>query len=118
MGRPSIDPVVLFKMSLIQALYGIPSERGLAEEIHHNMAYRWFLGYGITDTIPDHTTISYNRTNVGADAGHFNLNVLEALAERNLTHVIGPRKYAGKKGKKSKCWLEYDPQQDEYTCFE
>ncbi|MEN1762306.1 transposase, partial [Anoxynatronum sibiricum] len=68
MGRPSIDPVVLFKMSLIQALYGIPSERRLAEEIHHNMAYRWFLGYGITDTIPDHSTISYNRTQRFKDA--------------------------------------------------
>lgn len=61
MGRPSIDPVVLFKMSLIQALDGIRSEERLVDAIHHNMAYRWFLGYGLTEPIPDHSTISHNR---------------------------------------------------------
>lgn len=60
-GRPSVDPVILFKMSLLQALYGIRSERQLVEEIHHNMAYRWFLGYGIKDKIPCHSIFSMNR---------------------------------------------------------
>lgn len=275
-GRPSIDPVVLFKMSLIQCLDDIKSEEKLANAIHHNMAYRWFLGYGLTEVIPDHSTISYNRavrfkdstiyedifneivllaiTNnlvkgkvvytdsthvranasnskyesvteervinedesllmlinekreqkgqkplkakaptveshtrkvsktdpdsgymhrdrkpigfyhlvhatvdskynillgahvtpgnvhdstvyidhlerlfdalpltpkyVGADAGYFNLNILEDLAHKDLVPVIGPRKYAGKKGKKSKYWFEYSPEEDIYTCFE
>lgn len=276
MGRPSIDPVVLFKMQLLQALYEIDSEEFLVEDIHHNMAYRWFLGYGITEPIPDHSTISYNRVvrfkdsgvyeeifneivlkaldagfirgkvvytdsthiranasnskyhneeteivieedeallalvnekreskdqkklksaepkteikkrkvsntdpdagymnrsrkpkgfyhlahgtvdslynfllsvhltggNVhdstvyidnlddmfskipitpkyaGADAAYFNVNILEQLAERNITPVIGPKKYAGKKGKKSKYWFEYYPDEDYYKCFE
>ena len=275
-GRPSIDPVVLFKMSLIQALDDIKSEEKLADAIHHNMAYRWFLGYGLTEPIPDHSTISYNRVTrfkdstvyeeifneivllaissnlvkgkivytdsthvranasnskyenvieervieedesllmlinekreqkgqkplkpkgakteehsrkvsktdpdsgymhrdrkpigfyhlvhatvdskhnillgahvtpgnvhdatvyvnhldslfnalplapkyVGADAGYFNLNVLEDLAQRELHPVIGPKKYAGKKGKKSKYWFEYQPEEDVYQCFE
>ncbi|WP_432405073.1 IS1182 family transposase [Wukongibacter sp. M2B1] len=60
-GRPSIDPVVLFKMIFIGYLYGIRSERRLMEEIKHNIAYRWFLGYGLTDEIPHHSTISQNR---------------------------------------------------------
>lgn len=60
-GRPSVDPVVLFKMSLLQALYGIRSERELVDEIHHNMAYRWFLGFGIKDKIPSHSIFSMNR---------------------------------------------------------
>ena len=60
-GRPSIDPVVLFKMILIGYLFGIRSERRLVEEIHHNVAYRWFLGYGLEDKIPDASTISQNR---------------------------------------------------------
>nr|WP_255547700.1 IS1182 family transposase [Crassaminicella indica] len=60
-GRPSIDPVVLFKMMFIGYLYGIRSERRLMEEIKYNIAYRWFLGYGITDEIPHHSTISQNR---------------------------------------------------------
>lgn len=274
-GRPSIDPVVLFKMSLIQALDGIRSEEKLVDAIHHNMAYRWFLGYGLTEPIPDHSTISYNRAvrfkdstiyedifneivlmaidhgfvkgkivytdsthvkasasnskfesvteeriieedesllmlvndkriskgqkplkpakpkvevntrkvsktdrdsgymhrdrkpigfyhlvhgtvdsannillsahvtpgnthdstvyienledmfqkldlapkYVGADAGYFNLDILEQLATKGLTPVIGPRKYAGKKGKKSKYWFEYFPEEDVYRCF-
>lgn len=60
-GRPSVDPVVLFKMELIQKLYGIRSLRRLVDDIHHNMAYRWFLGYGITDSIPDHSVFSQNK---------------------------------------------------------
>lgn len=41
-GRPSTDPVVLFKMVLIQHLYGLPSLRRTAEEASANMCYRWF----------------------------------------------------------------------------
>ena len=44
-GRPSIDPAVLFKMVLIQHLYGLPSLQRTAEEVGLNVAYRWFLGY-------------------------------------------------------------------------
>ena len=43
-GRPSVDPVVLFKMGLIQHLYGLPSLRRTAEEVGLNVAYRWYLG--------------------------------------------------------------------------
>lgn len=59
-GRPSIDPVVLFKMVLIQHLYGLPSLRRTADEVSLNIAYRWFLGYGLTDETPHFSTISYN----------------------------------------------------------
>lgn len=60
-GRPSVDPVVLFKMIFIGYLYGIRSERQLEKEIQTNIAYRWFLGLSLTDRVPDHTTISWNR---------------------------------------------------------
>jgi transposase len=62
-GRPSLDPVVLFKMVLIGYLYGIRSERQLEQEIILNAAYRWFLGLGFSDSVPDHSTISWNRNN-------------------------------------------------------
>lgn len=48
-GRPSVDPVVLFKMLFIGYLFGIRSERQLVKEIEVNVAYRWFLGYSLTD---------------------------------------------------------------------
>ena len=59
-GRPSIDPVVLFKMVLIQHLFGIPSLRRTAEEVRLNVAYRWFLGYLMNKQTPHFSTISYN----------------------------------------------------------
>lgn len=59
-GRPSIDPIVLFKIVLIQHIYGIPSLRRTLEEINMNMAYRWFLGYPINEAIPHFSTVSYN----------------------------------------------------------
>ena len=59
-GRMSIDPVVLFKMVLIQHLYGLPSLRRTASEIEVNVAYRWFLGYGLTEELPHFSTVSYN----------------------------------------------------------
>lgn len=60
-GRPPIDPVMLFKMLLIGYLFGIRSERRLEQEINYNVAYRWFLGLGLTGSVPDHSTISRNR---------------------------------------------------------
>ena len=59
-GRRSVDPVVLFKMVLIQHLYGLPSIRRTADEVSMNMAYRWFLGYGLNESTPHFSTISYN----------------------------------------------------------
>lgn len=60
-GRPAIEPVVMFKMLFIGYLYGIRSERRLVEEVKVNIAYRWFLGYGISDKIPDASVIWQNR---------------------------------------------------------
>ena len=59
-GRPSIDPVVLFKMVLIQHLHGLPSLRQTAEEVRLNIAYRWFLGYTLQEETPHFSTVSYN----------------------------------------------------------
>ena len=59
-GRPSIDPVVLFKMVLIQHIFAIPSLRRTVEEVNMNIAYRWFIGYSLSKPIPHFSTISYN----------------------------------------------------------
>lgn len=62
-GRPSVDPVVLFKIVMIQHLYGIPSLRRTVAEVEVNIAYRWFLGYALNDEIPHFSTVSYNFRN-------------------------------------------------------
>lgn len=59
-GRPSIDPVVLFKMVLIQYMFGIRSMRQTVKEIEVNLAYRWFLGFDFYDTVPHFGTFSKN----------------------------------------------------------
>ena len=61
LGRPAIEPEVLFRMLFVGYLYGIQSERRLEEEIHYNMAYKWFRGLSLTEKAPDATTLSVNR---------------------------------------------------------
>ena len=51
-GRPSMDPVMLIKIPLIQYLYGIKSMRQTCKEIEVNVAYRWFLGLDMMDKVP------------------------------------------------------------------
>lgn len=58
-GRPSADPVVIFKMVLIQHLYGIRSLRQTVKDIELNVGYRWFLGYTMAQSLPHFATISY-----------------------------------------------------------
>ena len=64
-GRPGLDPVVLFKMGLLGYLYGITSERRLAEEVRLHLAYRWFLGYDLDEATPDHSVLSKARARFG-----------------------------------------------------
>ena len=66
-GQPSVDPVVLFKTLLVGYLYGVTSERRLMREIQVNMAYRWFLGYDLDETIPDHSVLSKARARFGME---------------------------------------------------
>jgi transposase len=64
-GRPGLDPVVLLKLSLLGHLYGITSERRLAEEVRLHLAYRWFLGYDLDEATPDHSVLSKARARFG-----------------------------------------------------
>src|SRR5215831_2232342 len=60
-GRPSIDPELLIRMLVVGYCYGIRSERRLCEDVHLNLAYRWFCRLGLDDAVPDHATFSKNR---------------------------------------------------------
>ena len=61
MGRPSIDPELMVRMLIIGYCFGIRSERRLCEEVHLNLAYRWFCRLGLEGAVPDHSTFSKNR---------------------------------------------------------
>jgi len=60
-GRPSIDPELMIRMLLVGYCYGIRSERRLCDEVHLNLAYRWFCRLGLDGDVPDHSTFSKNR---------------------------------------------------------
>jgi transposase len=61
MGRPSIDPELMIRMLIIGYCMGIRSERRLCDEVHLNLAYRWFCRLGLEGDVPDHSTFSKNR---------------------------------------------------------
>jgi len=60
-GRPSIDPELMIRMLIAGYCFGIRSERRLCEEVHLNLAYRWFCRLGLDGDVPDHSTFSKNR---------------------------------------------------------
>src|SRR6202020_507996 len=60
-GRPSIDPELMIRMLIVGDGFGIRSERRLCEEVHLNLAYRWFCRLGLDADVPDHSTFSKNR---------------------------------------------------------
>jgi len=82
-GRPSVDPVVLFKIVLIQYTFGIRSMRQTIKETEVNMAYRWFLGYGMTDKVPHFSTFGKNYVRRFADT-----DIFEKIFERILLEAI------------------------------
>jgi transposase len=61
MGRPSVDPELMIRMLIVGYCFGIRSERRLCEEVHLNLAYRWFCRLGLEGGVPDHSTFSKNR---------------------------------------------------------
>jgi transposase len=61
MGRPSVDPELMIRMLIVGYCFGIRSERRLCEEVHLNLAYRWFCRLGLDAAVPDHSTFSKNR---------------------------------------------------------
>jgi transposase len=60
-GRPSIDPELMVRMLIVGYGLGIRSERRLCEEVHLNLAYRWFCRLGLDGDVPNHSTFSKNR---------------------------------------------------------
>src|SRR4051794_29422253 len=82
-GRPSIDPELMVRMLIVGYSFGIRSERRLCEEVHLNLAYRWFCGLGLEGTVPDHSTFSKNRHGRFRDS-----NLLRELFETTVRRCI------------------------------
>jgi transposase len=80
-GRPSIDPQLLMRMLIVGYCFGIRSERRLCEEVHLNLAYRWFCRLGLEDEVPDHSTFSKNRHGRFRDSDTLRFVFEQALRE-------------------------------------
>lgn len=70
--KPNIDPVVLFKIIIIQYIFGIRSMHQTIKEIEVNIAYRWYLGYGFKEKIPHFSTFGKNYKRRFQDTDIFN----------------------------------------------
>ena len=66
-GRPGIDPEVALRLMLAGLLLGIVHDRRLMREAQVNIAIRWFAGFGLTDVLPDHSSLTRIRQRWGAD---------------------------------------------------
>jgi transposase len=64
-GRPSIDPVVFFKLPLILFFEGLRSERQLLQVVADRLSLRWYIGYDLTERLPDHSSLSRIRERYG-----------------------------------------------------
>jgi transposase len=82
MGRPSIDPIVFFKLQLIAFFEGIRSERQLMETVNVNLAHRWYIGYDLTEAVPDPSSLSKIRDRYG-------LETFQQFFERIVELCIG-----------------------------
>ena len=84
-GRPSVDPVVFFKLQLIAFFEGIRSERQLMETVNLNLAHRWFIGYDLDEPVPDHSSLSKIRERYGLAAfQQFFEHIVELCIEAGL----------------------------------
>ena len=93
-GRPSIDPELMIRMLIVGYCFGIRSERRLCEEVHLNLAYRWFCRLGLEDVVPDHSTFSKNRHGRFRESEAFR-HVFEAVLQRCMAEgLVGGEGFA------------------------
>jgi transposase len=93
-GRPSVDPVLMMRILVIGYCFGIRSERRLCEEVHLNLAYRWFCRLDLNEAVPDHSTFSKNRHGRFRQSDVFR-RVFEAVLERcMLEGMVGGEGFA------------------------
>ena len=94
LGRPSIDPELIVRMLVIGYVLGIRSGRRLCEEVHLNLAYRWFCRLGLDDKVPDHSTFSKYRHGKFRDSDLLRL-VFEAVVARCISEgLVGGHGFA------------------------
>ena len=88
-GRPSVDPELMIRMLIVGYCMGIRSERLLCEDVHLNLAYRWFCRLDLGDPVPDHSTFSKNRHGRFRDSDLFRRLFEQALERCIAEGLVG-----------------------------
>lgn len=121
-GRPSLDPVILIKLPVLQYMFGIRSMRQTIQELKVNIAYRWFLGLGLHDPVPHFSTFGKNYSRRFKDTDLFERIFQKILSECmkaglvdesvvfvDSTHVkarANSRKYTDELAEEQSLWYE------------
>lgn len=93
-GRPSVDPELMIRMLIVGYCFAIRSERRLCEEVHVNLAYRWFCRLGLDGKVPDHSTFSLNRNGRFRDSNILR-HVFEGTVRRSMNEgLVGGEGFA------------------------
>ncbi len=93
-GRPSVDPALMIRMLIVGYCFAIRSERRLCEEVHLNLAYRWFCRLGLDAKVPDHSTFSLNRNGRFRDSDILH-DVFETVVRRCMAEgLVGGEGFA------------------------
>lgn len=90
LGKPSIDPIVLFKLVMLNYLEGIHSMRKTCERCKTDVAYRWFLGVNFDEKIPDHSTFSQNLSRKFTDTKLFDEIFNKIISDAYKYNLIDP----------------------------
>jgi transposase len=93
-GRPSVDPELMLRIMLIGYAYGIRSERRLCEEVHLNLAYRWFCRLGLEGSVPDHSTFSKNRYGRFQESGIYRTLFEDVVRQCQGAGLVGGEGFA------------------------
>ncbi len=109
-GRPSIDPELLIRMLLVGYCLGIRSERRLCEEVHLNLAYRWFCRLDLADPVPNHSTFSKNRHGRFRDS-----DLLRHLFETTVARCIADGLVSGQRFAADASLIEADANKQNST---
>jgi transposase len=104
-GRPSIDPIVFFKLQLVMFFEGIRSERQLMRHAADRLSVRWFLGYDLDQPLPDHSSLTRIRTRYGIEMfRRFFEQIVEQCQQAGL--VWGRELYIDATKVEANAWLD------------
>jgi transposase len=112
-GRPLIDPELLIRMLLVWYCLGIRSERRLCEDVHLNLAYRWFCRLDLAGAVADHSTFSKNRHGRFRDS-----DLLRHLFETSVARCIAKGSVSGQRFAADASLIEADANKQNSTAKE